>query len=398
MAKAIEKKPKDKEKKHFKKIFAFCLFAALAVLIVSEATGNTRSIQNLFNPEMQFVEHTAIGHDAAAGPSIFATESGFFIATRDSVRFYNSDGIEIFRSSHSINNPVLFGQGNYAAILEQNGRFANVYNTSGLMYTISASGPITGFTLGPGGLAGVIAYRGGSYFIQIYNSAGRVFREGTHAYANVVPMLMDISHDGRVLAISYLDINDAVMNSFVNLIFIEQSDYLAHEYTDGIFAGNRQNPEQIIGAISFMEDGNIVAVSDTRIFGISGTTGMTIWEFPVNNRMSQVDFGNNWFVVAYGSPMLNQPGVPLGTVHAYSAAGGRLFAFNADAYVDSVEIRGGNVVIGSGGTFSALARNGSLLWELELPNNIRSVSITSSPDQVVSFSATEARVLRRVRQ
>ncbi|MCL2397739.1 MAG: DUF5711 family protein [Defluviitaleaceae bacterium] len=388
-----------KPKKRSGKKIALLLLAALAlVLIITEATGHTQTLQTLLNPSMHFTDIASIPHEVGSNPQIHATATGLFLATRDSVRFHNADGTEIFRASHNMQNPMLFGRGDFAAIAEDGGRSINVYSAAGLMYHIATEHPLTSFSLSPTGFSAIITYRGGAYGMYVYGPTGARRREGIHTDANVVPMLGDISHDGSMWAISYLDINDAQMNSFVNFISVDRMGHLVYDYLDDIFAASLDNPDQIIAAMRFMDNGTLVAISDTLIFAIDPTTGATIWESPVNNRISRVFFGDNWLAVAYGEPILNRSGLPTGAVVAYSTAGARLFSHQIDSTATSLVGRGNNIVVGAGGHFTAISRNGQVLWEHTMPNNFTNMSILGSIDQAVASSPTETRVLRRIRQ
>jgi hypothetical protein len=397
---AEEERAGRKRKLSFKRLGALLLLLAAAGLIISEATGATRAIRtiaDLLNPPMHFIEAGHISHEVGAAARIHAAEEGFFLATRDAMRFHNADGAEIFRHGHAMGNPTLFGRGGYAALLEHSGRLFHVYSGQGLLYSIPTGAPITRFSLGPQGFSAVImdgSSGSGIYQIEIYDNFGTMIYYGLHVDENILPMLMDISHDGRVLAISYLDINDAQMNSFISFVSIDGS----HVGADYIFAQNRHNPGQIIGAMRFLADGSLAVVSDTRIFVLNGAAA-TVWEKELDNRFTHVDFGDNWFAVAYGDAMLNRPGVPPGTVIAYNAFGTELFVHSTPAgAVRHMQAMGSNLVVGWGdGYFAALSAAGQVLWELTLPGNVQDIGMMGNGNNVVSLSPTQTNVLRRVR-
>ncbi|MDR2182952.1 MAG: DUF5711 family protein [Clostridiales bacterium] len=394
-SKEISRKTTAKRRFSFKRLCVILLVMAAAGLIISEATGNTQALADFLNPPMHFVEAAYITHEAGAGAQIFATDGGFFLATRDAMRFHNADGAEVFRHSHAMANPVLFGRGSYAAILEQGGRLFHVYNAQGLLYSIPTDAPIVRFALGMQGFAAIMTDGGrGILDIAVYNNFGTMFYYGGHADENIVPLLMDISHDGRVMAISYLDINDAQMNSFISLVSI----YGNHAGADGIFAENRHNPGQIIGSMRFLANGSLVALSDTRIF-VLNSVAETIWETPLGNRVTHVEFADNWFAVAYGDAMLNRPGHPSGTVIARNSFGIELFAHTtAGGAVRNLQAQGGNLVVGCNqGHLTALSNNGQVLWEKRLAGNVRDVGMLGDSNSLAALSPGQTSVLRRVR-
>jgi len=390
-------RPKKRKRKiAFKRLGGIFLVLAAVGLIISEATGATQVFAELLNPPMHFVEVAYVTHEVGAAAQIEAADGGFFLATRDAVRFYNADGAEIFRHGHIMSNPTIFGRGDYAAILEQGGRQFHVYNTQGWMYSIATETPIVRFALGVQGFAAVILDGGDGIFdFRIYDELGTMFYHGSHTDRNILPLLMDISHDGRVLAVSYIDINDAEMNSFISFVSIDGS----HVGADDIFAENRHNPGQIIGPIRFLADGSLVAVSDRRIF-ILNTAATTIWETELNNRYTHIEFADNWFAVAYGDAMLNRDGHVPGTVVVRNAFGAQLFAHTVPGgAVRHLNVVGGNLVVGcSDGHFTAFSGNGQMQWELHLPGNVRDVGLLSNGNSLVSLTPTQTSVLRRVRE
>jgi len=386
-----------KRKVSFKRIFAILLVLAAIGLVISEATGTTQVLADLLNPPMHFVGAAYVTHEVGAAAQIHAADDGFFLATRDAMRFHNTDGAEVFRYGHVMGNPALFGRGNYAAIVEHGGRTFSVFNSQQRLYQIATDWPITRLALSPQGFVAVMMQTDrGIHRIEIFDRDGTMFYEGDHADRNILPILMDINHDASVLAIAYIDINDAEMNSFISFVSIDGS----HVGADDIFAENRDNPGQIIGSMQFLADGSLAVVSDTRIF-VLNSAATTVWQAELNNRVTHVAFADSWFAVAYGDIMLNRVGMPPGTVVAHNALGAtQLFAHTLPGgVVRHMQMGGGHLVIGSGdGHFTALAGNGQAQWELTLHSNISDIGIMGNVNNVVSLTPTQTNVLHRVRE
>ena len=385
-----------------KKAAAVAFGVLAALLLVIEAMGLTHVITGLFSTEMSIIQIGAITYEAGSSPQLHGTADGFFLITRNSVRFIYADGVEGFRDSHPLTNPVLFGRGEFAAIVEQGGSVVQVYNTSGLMHRIAVGGPVISLALGTTGYFSVITHIAdtGIYNISAYDNLGRLLVGGPHPYPSIVPMLMDFSRDGNTLAISYLDINDAQINSTINFVFTRQADYLAHSYTHGIFASSLSNPGQIIGAMRFMQNGNLVAISDTRIFAVEPSSGLTIWENPVSNRITWFYIGRDLIVVTYGEALLNRHGSrPPGTVSVYNQNGENLFTHTmAAGRIDIAASCGNSVVVGVDGHFTAFSRSGAVLWEYALPNNVSDIVLIGGYNRFVAANPTEAVIHQRVRR
>ncbi|MCL2574612.1 MAG: DUF5711 family protein [Defluviitaleaceae bacterium] len=389
------KQPKKKSRISFTKLAALLLATAALVLVLAEVLGITSNLETFFNPPMHFVETAYITHEVGAAAQIATSHSGFFLMTRDAVRFHNTDGTEIFRHGHTITNPITFSRGSHVAIMAQGGRVFHVYNTQNWMYSIATDNPIVRFALSAQGLVAVMTDRGNKVFdLAVHNDAGVVIHEGVVAGGNITPIAMDISPDGRVLAISYLDINDAQMNSFVSFFSLDGS----HVGAEDAFAQSTQNPNQIIGHIRFLENGRLVAVSDTRVF-ILNATADTIWETELTNRFTHLAFSGNWFAIAYGDIMLNRDGYAPGTVVGYDADGVRVFQHTVDGgAVHNLQAMGDYIVIGGSGHFAGLSRRGDVVWEHTIGGNIGGVGLMGGANELVVTTPTQTSILRRVRQ
>jgi len=148
----------------------------------------------------------------------------------------------------------------------------------------------------------------------------------------------------------------------------------------------------------FMACGNLVAISDTRIFAIEPSSGITLWEIPIGNRITWFYIGRDWIAVMYADALLNRSHHPPGTIAAYSSGGEPLFANTLTAgSIDAAALRGNAVVVGIDGYFTALSRGGAVLWNHTLPNNVVDIAMIGDSDRIVAASPTEAVVLRRVR-
>ena len=379
-----------------KKIAVFCFAAAAVLLLILEVTGIFGLLDGILNPEFSIKRAAAISYEVGVNPQITGGAGGFFLTTRDSMRFFNADGAEVFRDSHPFLNPVLFGRGGFAAILEPAGNVVQVYNTSGLLHRIVLDGPVISFSINCLGYFAVIIHRGGDiYDFRVYNNFGRLESYGPHADANIIPMLTDISPDGRFLAVSYLDITSAQLNSRINFKFTRQADYLAHDFTHGIFASSLSNPDQVIGAMRFMDNGNLAVISDTRIFAVEPSSGRTLWEISVGNRISQFYIGGDWILAAYGEALLNRQGRAAGELVAYDAQGREIFSLNVGV-ADSLAVAGNSGIVEVGGHFTAFNRDGLILWDFVLPNNVIDVAKIGA-DGFVAAMPVEAVIYRRIR-
>lgn len=321
MDKGKIKKVKKTKSFSIKKVVFSSLFIVALVIVAFDAMGLVHIF--VFNNILSIVSYNKL--ELVAGSQVHTTSDGIFIANRSYISFIDKNRNEIFRHYYSMINPVITARGSYVAVIENFGHIVHVYNTNGLVYTVDMGHSISSFSLSKNGYIALIAYNMGGYDIQVHNAHGMPFY-GRHVDSFVSPVAVDISPDGIYIAISYIDINDAIVNSIIKFIHLD-SNRLTYENVDGVFAVSMYNPNQIIGKIHFVDNTRLVAISSSRIFMVEPHNNANIsWEIKLNNRINSISIENNWFAVAYGSAFINHLGHEAGSINVYNMHGQKIFS------------------------------------------------------------------------
>ena len=358
------------------------IFAAIAIVAVDRL--------GLFSGESEAIAFVP-AHDVSFGGQgdVFVTQDGFFVLMRDSMRFFDELGREVFRHAITMNHASLIGRGGFAAIAEQNGQSLLVFGQNGHLYTVHKSAPIISFTVNPQGLSAIITFDGASHAIYVYSPHGLLLPVDTgHTGPMFFPVAMDISADSRYLAISYLDISDAQINSVVQFISLEP-------YNGGVFAMDAANHGQFVGLVRFMENNRLLTISDRQISLISPHERVQLlWEIEINNHITAAEFGSDWLALAFGDELLNHIGRPANTITIYNMSGQEIFSYQSARATTSLSSMDNTLIAGSNNHFFALSPAGNTLWQHSAPSNIAHLHFLSNTDTIIAISPTNAAILR----
>ena len=371
-------KPKTRNKLIF---LAIAAIAAFIIIIVDT--------QGLFSLEPSVFVFAADREVSFGGRgAVFVADNGFFVSTNESVRFFDNRGREIFRHGITMIHPALIGRGNYAAVAEQGGQALVILNQHSHLYTIRTQAPIVSFAVSHQGLAAVIAFDGINYAISVYSPQGLIHSADTgHFSSTFIPAAIDISNDGRFLAISYLDIGDAQMNSVVQFISLDDG---------GVFAMTAANHERFIGVIRFMDDNRLLTISDRCISLINPySRAEVLWEIELNNRIASAEFGGNWFAIAYADELLNHSGRPANTIVVYNLHRQEIFTYSSPRSITSLSSKNGSLILGANHHFTALSPSGDTIWQHIAPNNVTALHFLDDADTALAVSPTNAVILHR---
>jgi len=373
----------------------FLLVIVAVLLILSEIFG----LFSRSDVPMAFVPDGILINFAPQNfVDIHVANDGFFLANDDGMRFFDMDGLEVFSHNFTMEQPAMIGRGDFAAVAERRGHTLHVYSTSDNIFTIRSESPIISFSLSIQGLVSVVSYNNGTYEISVYESTGRLNHIIPYNDTVTIPIATDISDDGQILAISFLNINDAQMRGAIQFRTIRGN---GAEQSGEVFAMSLESHNQVIGAIRFMDGNGLIAISDQRFFLINpDNSAQIVWEIELNNHIFDMNFGNDWFAMGFGDPILNRSGYPSGTIVAYDLSGDVIFSHENQGRITQLVGRSRDLIVGIHNHFTALNHNGDILWQYSAPTNVNSLHFFRDRSTAISLSTTDATMLswRRINQ
>ena len=337
--------------------------------------------------------------DSYAQIHTYKEGKGFFLASRDGVRFVGSDGLEKMSDTFNMSAPRLIGKAGVIGVAEENGATLYVYNASGRMYAAQTENPIVSFSVAPNGYSVVITRKGEDYNVIVYTDMGKISFNWIYVEPNVYPLAAEVSNDGRILAISYLNTNGGEMNSRIEFVYINKTEAADYVQTDSVYAADNANPDRLVGVLRFMEGNKLLALSDKGIVCYDADNkARRSWSMELGNVLDAYCFAEpGWFALAYGERDPNLPGEEPGLCRFYDLSGTVLGDYRAPAGATALFAGYNSVLIGSGRQFTALSNNGNFLWSYDATMDVSQALFMENTNKLVLAGGAQAEVVRRVR-
>ncbi len=320
----------------------------------------------------------------------------YFYCTKDGLSYISSNGNTEWLSNNTFAEPELIGEGKFVAIGEPGGNLIAVYNNAGEVYRkLFENSTILYFSINKLGYLSAILKKDNSYETLVFNESGNQIWQMTHLVANVYPVTADISQDGRIIALNLLDLRDLSVVSELVFCFLNSDE--AKGYTDTIF-GSKIKKEQVIAAISFLDDGTLVSISDVEVCGISFSKTNEInydWSIPLNNTLDCIGFSDYSFVLVYGNGIVNKQPEPSGTIHFYDSKGKLTGDYKLEKSPNFLTYSRNNCIVTVGKNVYAINDKGKLLWEYNGLQQINQAFWLNFRDNLLVVTENSATILKK---
>ena len=337
-----------------------------------------------------------------SGASFYSYNSnGFFFCTKDGVKYLSSKGVQQWEEVINLTSPVLYGKCDFLAVGESNGRAVYVFNTLGKTMECSLDAQALNFSVNRNGDLTVILQTSSGYRVETYEPGKD---EAVWYYEivepNMYPISADTSPDGKVTAISVLDLSPDAHNSMTTQImfmYTDKSDMLKLASADGVFAGETL-PDQI-ARVYFM-DNRLLAVSDKYItaYSVGGKDKVKQdWQLVLANKISQFSaFGEAGFSFITGDPLPGS-GRPseAGILNFYNMDGRRTGKYAFGGGADYLSMNWGGAIVGNGGDFTAVNNRGGVIWQYKSLTGLKQLIFLDNENTALSVGSTSAYIMRR---
>jgi hypothetical protein len=224
-----------------------------------------------------------------------------------------------------------------------------------------------------------------------------VFYESTHP--NLIPMMAEVSAEGRYIAIGLLDYNNR-LQSKIQFVLTYSGDAWG---TDGVFFEDTFD-DQLILLMRKTKDNRLVVLTDTQIvvYTRTGSSVSKTATIPLYNRVDQIAFDSEGrFAVALGfveSAFLNAPEAEApGTVLIFDASGTRTGTYPTGRRITHLSMGHGTVIVGTDRNFHSLSLQGALNWEFIALHQVRDFIFLENGETVLIAGANRADIWQRQR-
>lgn len=339
----------------------------------------------------------SIKYDAGVKADFYTRNKNVFYLTKDGLQMINNKGESVWSDTFNMANPYMITDSGIIAVMEKNGRVLKVYNEKGAVSNINTDNPIASASLDNKGDICVIS-KGDTYYLSVYNQSGEKIFDGNFASDDGLPVCSDISDDGKILAVSFLDISDIKVKSRVCFYYIgDNSNGINQEVDSDYMFASYIEEDAVVGILSFLEGNNLAALSDKSLALMSlNPTGNEKYRqtlsYELNNKVTAVDFSNKKTLsLALGEAVLNsQNAEKENTVKWFNYRGNEIGSYEAEKDVTSLKLDFDATIISMDRQFVAVDNKCSEIWKYNAIQDVKNMFFLSSTQDVLLVASKEA--------
>ena len=218
---------------------------------------------------------------------------------------YGSDGIScmgldnslLWNQSYEIEQPLFDMSGEYALVAEEDGNRVFIFNKEGYVNHFETGSRILKARISAEGTVALVLEKKSGCALERLNQNGDVLAEGeVHIENSGYPLGLDISEDGKTMAVSLMSVSSGATVTKVNFYNFGEVGTQAQDNIVATYSyDNTLSPD-----ISFFEDGRCVLVGDTKaVFYSAGDTPQEITIQKFADEIRSVVIGDNALGVVY---------------------------------------------------------------------------------------------------
>ncbi len=388
--KSTPKKPAAKTITVSKK---FIFAAVVVVILIALFIISKNTVVKIGEKQVMFSQEYTM--NSKADFHVYA--DNIYYVSKDGMILLNKKGETVWTDTFTMTSPVMLSDGEFCAVADNKSKTVNVYNLTGKLYTVTAGGDITTFAVNPIGCCAVVCRVNEDYKVDVYSEAGEQMFEGSYAAADGMPLAIDISDDGKLLAVSLVNISEINMKSNVLFYYTTKTEAQSTESSDGMISAINCN-EDIAGVIRFLPDNSCIAATDKKVMNIGGkNTDSYIqnWEIPYTNYVTAMDIADNKYIVlAYGEPIASgEDTKPVNSIYWYNLKGKEVGKAQCEERITKISSSLESSIAYMGKSFKAFTVKGRELWSYTALQNVESIQFYNSQDTIVLATATKMNLL-----
>lgn len=311
---------------------------------------------------------------------------GIIRYSRDGVTFLNEKNEEQWIQSGQFQNPVLDICGDSFAVGDSGGNLIQVFTKEGLKGEIETTLPIERLSVSGQGIVSAILKNDMSPSIITYDAAGNILVENQVTVGNTgYPTALEMSPDGTVLAVSYLDMSSTALKSRV--ICYNFSEEGKSKTNNEVSREEYEN--SIMPEIFFMDESHMVVVGDSSFVLYTGAgTPQKKTEIAVSQEIRST-FHTSKYI---GFVLLNEEKSGY-EVRLYNKAGNQVMNREISGEYSYAGMVGNEVILYSGSQCCILTSSGIQRLKCDLKTDILAVIPQNGLNKYLVMSAGELRVV-----
>lgn len=368
-------------------IVVLCIVAGGIFIVVNSGNIKIGDSQASFSQE----------YSMSSQAEFYSYNNNIFFSSKDGMSLLDKKGNIVWTDTFSMTSPIMLSDGEYTAVADKGAKTMNVYNTKDKVYTVNTEGTITTFAVNPTGYSVVICQSSGEndYTAFCYSPDGKVAFKGSYVAKDGLPASVDISDDGRIIGISFINISRINIKSKVNYYFVNREDAKTTDNSDAIFSGVEMDGE-LAAIVHFMPDNSCIVSTDKKLYSIGGRITnkenyKENWKVEYPNYVSAFNIVDNKYIaVAYGSPRtINADDEYVNTVHWYSKRGNEIGSAKFDNTITAMYSNMESTIVAMGKVFEAMDVRGKHIWQYRALQTVNSVQFFDSTDRIILATANK---------
>lgn len=262
-----------------------------------------------------------------------------FSYSKDGMSCTDNHGKVIWNQTYEMQNPMVRTCQNVVAVGDYNGRTIYVSSSEEIMGSIDTTMPIRDFCVAANGVVAVVLDDSTVTAISLYSVSGEElvgFR--TTMSKSGYPIALDISDDGRQVAVSYLKAEDGEISTSIGFYNFSS---VGQNYTDNLVGGYGY-ADAVVPMVEFMNGESSFAVADNRLMFYQGRQKPeNIANIMINNEIQSVYYNEKYV----GLVFRNMTGETAYSLDIYDAFGNKEQTIHFNQEYNEIMFREEGIII-----------------------------------------------------
>lgn len=337
--------------------------------------GNLNSIRSK-NP-------SSVTLDSSIEYNFNVYKDNILLTSRDGIKAINKAGEEIWSITMTLSDPLVESNHKYILVADKGGREVNVVTNYSIVCTRKTEEPIVAVAINETGYFAIVTKeKGYKGKVSVFNPEGQEIYKW-HSVDNYIADL-DISNDGKKLAVSTIDLSKGYVSSGVAFFNLTEEKPYAGIVID----------ETLISNIKFYQDGSVVVVGDNQMIGFS-PQGIQKWNISYAEKDLQIFSMDSDKIIALGlrekkgGSLLNGNSL----VEIYTFGGVKKGTYEVDGDIQFVDVEDDLVALNKKRDVYVVTSQGNEIAKAVSSKDIRDIILFQNKRDIVVVSRNTLEVL-----
>lgn len=220
--------------------------------------------------------------------------------TQDGAVYADISGNIFWNQTYEMETPRIAVCEDYLAIYELGGSRIYIMNMEGQQGVINTTLPVQRVSIANQGTVAVLMENSQTSYLHMYDKSGRQLAGGElHIENGGYPLDIALSNDAQKLAVSLLDIKEAVVKSTV--VFYNYGTVGQNEIDN--IVSSYSYPDMVIPSIRFVSNDRILAFGDTEVIIFEGTQKPAVAQkIECKKDVRSIYWNDEYFGLVYDNP------------------------------------------------------------------------------------------------